>query len=185
MNPHDSQRNAARRLAWKLGSVGVLMFAFAVFVLPPLYDVACRLFGINGKTVNRTLAVAAAPDYTRALRVEFFANVYQGTPLEFTAPRPAVRAVHPGEVLEVTYRARNLSNEELWAQAVHSVAPGELARYVKTIACFCFTKQKFSPGEERTFTLAFSVSPELPPEHQVLSFSYTFFKLQSSPENSL
>ncbi len=182
MGTPDS-RGAVNRLAWKLGVAGVLMFAFAVFVLPPLYDAACRLLGLNGKTLNATPAIATAPDRRREMRVEFFASVYQGTPLQFEAPRPAVRALHPGAVMEVTYRARNLSDQVLWAQAVHSVAPGALARYVKTIACFCFEKQKFAPGEERVFTLAFSLSPELPPEHHVASFSYTFFKLQNPPEH--
>lgn len=182
MHPHESQRTV-KRLAWKLGVAGLLMFAFAVFALPPLYDAACRLLGLNGKTLNAAPAVAAAPDYTRTLRVEFFASVYQGTPLQFQAPRPAVRPLHPGAVMEVKYRARNVSDQVLWAQAVHSVAPGALARYVKTIACFCFEKQKFGPGEERVFTLAFSLSPELPPEQHVVSFSYTFFKLQNPPEN--
>lgn len=183
-----SRREPRRRTGWlavKLGLASVLMFGFAVFVLPPLYEIACDLLGINGKTLNRAPAAAATIDETRELQVEFFAAVYQGTPLQFEAPRPAVRKLHPGEVMEVTYRARNLSDEVLWAQAVHSVSPGEYARYVKTIACFCFDKQKFDPGEERVFTLAFSVSPEIPPESYVLSFSYTFFKLQSPPEQSL
>ena len=182
MRAPDSPRRV-RRLAWKLGLASVLMLAFAVFAMPPLYDAACRLLGINGKTLNATPAVAAAPDRARELRVEFLASVYRGTPLEFYAPHPAARQMHPGEVMEVKYRARNLTDKALWAQAVHSVSPGELAKYVKTIACFCFEKQKFGPGEERTFTLAFSVSPELPAEHHVLSFSYTFFKLQTPPED--
>lgn len=182
MGAPDSPR-AVRRLVWKLGFASVLMLAFAVFAMPPLYDAACRLLGINGKTLNATPAVAAAPDRSRELRVEFFASVYQGTPLQFETPRPPVRRLHPGDVMEVKYHARNLTDNALWAQAVHSVSPGELAKYVKTIACFCFEKQKFGPGEERTFTLAFSVSPELPAEHHVLSFSYTFFKLQNPPED--
>lgn len=177
--------NGTRRLVWKLGLASALMFGFAVFVLPPLYEIACDLLGINGKTLNQAPAVSAQPDETRELSVEFFAAAYQGTPLEFEAPRPAVRKLHPGEVMEVTYRARNLSDEVLWAQAVHSVSPGEYARYVKTIACFCFDKQKFEPGEERVFTLAFSISPEIPAESYVLSFSYTFFKLENPPEQSL
>lgn len=182
MHTADSTRRI-KRSVWKLGLASVLMFAFAVFALPPLYDAACRLFGINGKTLNTSPAVVAAPDQTRELRVEFLASVYQGTPLEFTAPHPPVRQLHPGEVLEVTYRARNLTDQVLWAQAVHSISPGELARYAKIIACFCFDKQKFAPGEERTFTLAFSISPELPPDRHVLSFSYTFFKLRNAPED--
>jgi cytochrome c oxidase assembly protein Cox11 len=37
-------------------------------------------------------------------------------------------------------------------------------------------------GEERLLTLAFTVSPQLPPEQETLSISYTFFKLENPSE---
>jgi len=157
------------------------MFSFAVFVLPPLYDAACRLFGINGKTLNAAPS-AVAIDRTRDVTVEFLANVYAGTPLEFHPPHPPARAVHPGSRTVVAYTARNLTHRPLWAQAVHSISPGEVGRYLTAIECFCFKQQKFEPGEKRELTFAFSVSPELPREYSTLSVSYTFFKLTAPPE---
>jgi cytochrome c oxidase assembly protein subunit 11 len=177
-------RHRATRSAAKLGLAGALMFAFAVFVLPPLYDAACRLLGINGKNVTVQAAPAAVVDRSRLVDVEFVANVYQGTPLLFEAPSPAKRQVHPGEIVEVSYRARNLSDRVLWAQAVHSIIPGRYGRHVNVLACFCFQNQKFEPGEERTLTFGFTVSPELPPEQSTLSVSYTFFKLENPPEGN-
>lgn len=179
-----TERRAVAPLAWKLGLASTLMFALAVFAFPPLYDAACRLLGINGKNMNAASAVTAV-DRSRLVDVEFLANVYRAhdTPLVFDAPRPYKRQIHPGEIIEVTYRARNTSPEVLWAQAVHSISPGPVSRYVKAIACFCFTKQKFEPGETRALTFAFSLSPEMPREQRTLSVSYTFFKLEHPPEH--
>lgn len=160
------------------------MFGFAVFVLPPLYDAACRLLGLNGRNITVQAAPAASVDRSRTVSVEFVANVYEGTPLEFEAPTPAIRRVHPGEIVEVSYRARNLTEQTLWAQAMHNIVPGRYGRHVNVLACFCFDNQKFEPGEERTLTFGFTVSPELPPEQRTLSVSYTFFKLENPPEES-
>ena len=159
-----------------------LMFGFAWFVMPPLYDIACRAFGINGKSLSGAPAAVSATDTTRDVTVEFLANVYQVTPLEFRAPRPYKVGVHPGQHTVVAYIARNLTDRPLWAQAVHSISPGETGKYVNAVECFCFKQQKFAPGEERKLTFAFSVSPKLPREHHVLSVSYTFFKLDHPPE---
>jgi cytochrome c oxidase assembly protein subunit 11 len=176
------QRRRVRRTIWRLALFVPLMFGFAWFVMPPLYDIACRAFGINGKSLSGAPAAVSATDTTRDVTVEFLANVYQGTPLEFRAPRPYKVGVHPGQHTVVAYIARNLTDRPLWAQAVHSISPGETGKYVNAVECFCFKQQKFAPGEERKLTFAFSVSPQLPPEYSTLSVSYTFFKLTDPPE---
>lgn len=172
-----------RRTALKLGLIAVAMLGFAVFALPPLYDLACRVFGINGKNLNAGAVQSQGVDRVREVTVEFVANVYQGTPLEFQAPSPFKVSVHPGQLTVVTYLARNLTDRPLWAQAVHSISPGEVSKYVTAVECFCFKKQKFEPGEERKLSFAFSVSPQLPPRYSTVSVSYTFFKLNNPPED--
>lgn len=181
MSARELSKN--RRTALKLSLVAVAMLGFAVFALPPLYDLACRMFGINGKNLSVSAAQSQAVDRSRDVGVEFLANVYQGTPLEFRAPSPFKVSVHPGQLTVVTYLARNLTDQPLWAQAVHSISPGEVSKYVTAVECFCFKKQKFEPGEERKLTFAFSVSPQLPPRYPTLSVSYTFFKLNNPPED--
>ena len=179
------QRRRVRRIVWRLALFVPLMFGFAWFVMPPLYDIACRVLGINGKNLSIGAAQSQAVDRSREVTVEFLANVYQGTPLEFRAPRPYKVGVHPGQHTVVAYIARNLTDRPLWAQAVHSISPGETGKYVNAVECFCFKQQKFAPGEARSLTFAFSVSPQLPPEYSTLSVSYTFFKLTDPPERKL
>jgi len=83
--------------------------------------------------------------------------------------------VHPGQIYETHFRARNLTASPLTAQAVPSVAPGAAARYFKKFECFCFTSQQFAANEELTLKLSFMVAAELPADVDTLSLSYTYF----------
>jgi len=162
-----------RHLALKLAGLGAAMFAFG-FALVPLYDVFCEITGFGGKTASAATVVVEAPDPNRTVRVEFLASVARGAPWEFS-PEVSHMDVHPGQVYETRFSARNLTGATLVAQAVPSVAPGAAARYFNKTECFCFTSQEFQPHEERELALAFLVAPELPAHVDTLSLSYTYF----------
>lgn len=162
-----------RYLALKVVALAVAMFAFG-FALVPLYDVFCAITGFGGKTAGVAVAVVEAPDPNRSVRVEFLAQVARGTPFELT-PEVSHLDVHPGQLYETHFRARNLTGSPLEAQAVPSVAPGPAARYFHKAECFCFTTQQFEPHQELDLKLAFAVAPELPEHVDTLSLSYTYF----------
>jgi cytochrome c oxidase assembly protein subunit 11 len=162
-----------RHLVVKVAAIAVAMFAFG-FALVPLYDVFCAITGYGGKTAAAAVAVVEDPDPSRTVRVEFLASVARGTPFEL-APEISHMDVHPGQLYETHFRARNLTGAPLTAQAVPSVAPGPAARYFNKAECFCFTSQQFEPHEELTLKLAFMVATELPAHVDTLSLSYTYF----------
>jgi cytochrome c oxidase assembly protein subunit 11 len=162
-----------RYLVAKVAAIAVAMFAFG-FALVPLYDVFCAVTGFGGKTASAAVAVVETPDPSRTVRVEFLASVARGTPFEL-APEISHMDVHPGQLYETHFRARNLTGSPLAAQAVPSVAPGVAARYFNKAECFCFTSQQFEPHEELTLKLAFMVATELPQHVDTLSLSYTYF----------
>ncbi len=108
------------------------------------------------------------------MRVEFLASVARGAPFTLE-PEVSHLEVHPGQLYETHFRARNLTGSTLTAQAVPSVAPGAAARYFNKVECFCFTSQEFAPHEELTLKLAFMVATELPAHVDTLSLSYTYF----------
>jgi cytochrome c oxidase assembly protein subunit 11 len=166
-----------RYLALKVAAIGVAMFAFG-FALVPLYDVFCALTGFGGKTATAAVAVVEEPDASRTVRVEFLASVARGTPFTLE-PEVSHMEVHPGQLYETHFRARNLSGSQLTAQAVPSVAPGPAARYFNKAECFCFTTQEFASHEERSLKLAFMVAAELPAHVDTLSLSYTYFTAQN------
>ena len=111
-----------RYLALKVAGIGVTMFAFG-FALVPLYDVFCAITGFGGKTATAAVGVVEKPDPSRTVRVEFLASVARGTPFTLE-PEVSHLEVHPGQLYETHFRARNLTGSPLTAQAVPSVAPG-------------------------------------------------------------
>lgn len=163
-----------RPLAFRLVLLAGGMFAFG-FALVPLYDLMCQVTGLGGKTSGTAAVVEeAVADPNRTVTVEFVAMVNEQAPWEF---RPAVTSleVHPGQLYNTTFFARNLTSRQLVGQAVPSVAPGEAARHFQKTECFCFTSQQFAPGEGRDMGLQFMVDPKLPAHVDRLTLSYTFF----------
>jgi len=166
------QRHAG--LVGRLFALAGAMFMFG-FLLVPLYDVLCAVTGIGGRPADTPAVVTAEqPDMERTITVEFVATVNDYGPWEF---RPAVASlqVHPGQLYETSFFARNLTQQHLVGQAVPSVAPGTAAKHFRKTECFCFTAQEFEPGEGRDMGVTFMVAPELPAHVDRVTLSYTFF----------
>jgi cytochrome c oxidase assembly protein subunit 11 len=166
---NENRVDANRRVVKRLSLVVLAMFGFG-FALVPLYDVFCDITGINGKTgrIELEAALGKEVDAERTVTVEFLSSVHSDLPWDF---KPSIRRikVHPGEVTEVTYLARNQTDDAVAGQAVPSVAPGQASKYFNKTECFCFTRQTLGPKEEKLMPLRFVVDPELPEEVGILS----------------
>lgn len=172
----ETVAQANQRLVRRLLLVVVGMFGFG-FAMVPIYDVLCQVTGLNGKTRNEAVAATPGPvDSQRTVTVEFVANLNAGAPWQF-APVVARLEVHPGEFYRTSFFARNLTDQTLVGQAIPSVAPGPAARHFQKIECFCFNRQEFKPGEGRDMPVVFRLDPDLAPEVNTVTLSYTFFKL--------
>ena len=160
------------------------MFAFG-FLLVPIYDVFCQITGVGGKvdTTRAVLAHDEIADESRLITVEFVGNVNEYAPWEFH-PTVISMKVHPGQLYDATFFARNLTNRDIVGQAVPSVAPGVAAKYFRKTECFCFTAQNFAAEEARTMPIRFSVDPKLPDHIDRLTLSYTFFVNQTLASES-
>jgi cytochrome c oxidase assembly protein subunit 11 len=166
-------RRSNRSLTLRLGALAVAMFGFG-YLLVPLYYVLCDITGIGGRTSD---AVAAAPrvvDEHRRVTVEFVATVNEYAPWEFR-PETTTLEVEPGKLYDATFLARNLSEQAITGQAVPSVAPGEDAKYLKKIECFCFRAQDFAPSESRDLKVRFYLDPALPAFVDHITLSYTMY----------
>ena len=163
-------------MAWRLVLVAVFFSGFG-FALVPLYDVICRLTGLNG----RTNAVAIVPsqntqiDTSRWVTVEFLTHTMPGVGLSF-APEQFSMRVHPGEIIHTNYVVKNPDAEVFVGQAVPSVTPAVAAPYFQKIECFCFNQQTFQPGEVRTMPVVFVINPEMSRDLGTVTLSYTFFE---------
>lgn len=162
------------RLIFRLTVMAACMFAFG-FLLVPLYEVMCRITGIGGRTNAEAATVSATQDVSdRLITVEFVAVLNEQAPWEF---RPTVSSiqVHPGQLYDTAFFARNLTDGVLVGSAVPSVAPGQAAKHFIKTQCFCFTQQNFTAGEGRDMGVQFMVDPALPEFIDRITLSYTFF----------
>lgn len=172
---------ANKRLAWKLVLV-VIASAGLGFAMVPLYDVFCRVTGLNGKTggaVSAQTVQTARVDSSRLIIVDLSANVMPGLSWEFGAKKARLE-VHPGQITTTTFYAKNATNQPITGHAVPSVSPGWVAEYFKKIECFCFQEQRLSSGESKEFGLTFFISPDLPKEVSSIALSYSFFPTEGS-----
>ena len=168
-----------RVLAAKLLSFAAAMFAFGLFVLPPLYDVFCEITGFGGRTNSTAVAADERTDLTRTVRVEFMTTVNGYAPWAFSADHDSME-VHPGKLYFATFTATNHAATSKVTQAVPSVAPVSANKYFKKIECFCFTRQEFAAHEARPLPLQFIVDPDLPAHVDTITLSYTLFETENT-----
>ena len=166
----ENSRLTLKLLGFALGAFG---FGFA---LVPLYEVLCEVTGFgNQKGLQQaSTVVAAAPDDTRTVTVEFIAELPSVGSWEF---RPVIRSmqVHPGRLYETDYVATNLTGRDTVAHAVPNVAPGKATAYFRKTECFCFIPQPFAKGEQKVMPVRFIVDPSMPRQLDRITLSYVFY----------
>jgi len=155
---------------------GMCLFVVA---LVPLYNVFCDITGINGKTRGQALYQNVEIDKERIVTIEFLTNVNRGMPWDFE-PRMKSIEVHPGELNEVRFYAKNRSKFDIVGQSVPSVSPGEAALYLNKTECFCFDKQRLAAGEEVEMPMKFYLDTDIPKDITRLTLSYQLFNVTES-----
>ncbi len=160
----------------KLSSLAVAMFVFAMWVMPPLYDLFCEVAGLNGKTKGQATvaAVSAEVDKSRVVKVQFVAINNEEMPWGFQ-PKEFVVDVHPGEAAVTHFLASNPTADIMVGQAVPSMVPSNATDYFHKTECFCFNKQVLGPGEEAELGLRFIVDQDLPKGVSTITLSYSLF----------
>jgi cytochrome c oxidase assembly protein subunit 11 len=166
----------------RLTIAAVLMFGFG-FALAPLYDVFCKITGLNGKvTQNGPLTKTVVIDTSRNIRVQLIAVNNEGMPWTF-GPKTDEISVHPGEQRLTHYIASNPTARPMVARAVPSVAPSEAAQYVHKISCFCFEAQPLASLATQEMPLVLMIDPELPTHIRTITLSYTLFDITEQSQN--
>ena len=160
------------------GMIVVSMLAFGfTFALVPLYRIACeKVFGVR---LERGAAVqgdaVASVRSARIVTVQFDGTVNSKLPWRFQPKQMSMR-VHPGQMYEAAYIARNNSDHAIVGSATPSIAPALASKYFVKTECFCFTAQTLAAGESREMPVRFIVDPDLPEDTTSLTLFYTFFK---------
>jgi cytochrome c oxidase assembly protein subunit 11 len=170
-----SSLRSNRRLLIVLLAVAVGMFGFG-YALVPVYNMFCKLTGLNGKTgrISENAAVLAQVDRGRSVTVEFVTTLNASLPWDFYGKVRKMQ-VHPGEINQTSFYARNNADHTIVGQAIPSVSPGLAAQYFNKTECFCFTQQTLKAGEARDMRVRFVVDARLPRNIDTITLSYTFF----------
>ena len=185
MNEPASMQRQNRSLTGKLWLFVAGSFAFG-FALVPLYRVLCQVTGFGdqkllSEATNPVTAanaanapVAVGADESRTVTVEFMANLPTVGNWEFRPLQTALQ-IHPGQLYEARFIARNLTGHDTVAQAVPNIAPGEAASWFHKTQCFCFSPQSFKKGEQRVLPVRFFIDRALPVYVDRVTLSYTFY----------
>jgi len=169
-----NQRTSNRRLVTIMVAVVVVMFGFG-YALVPIYNVFCKVVGLNGKTggpVNYYKSTYI--DKSRSITVEFMSVNNNYLPWDF---RPMQKKIHinPGAITRVSYYARNNTDHPMTIQAIPSVTPGYAAKYLKKTECFCFTRTTLKAHEVVKLPILFHLDTHLPKKVKQISLGYTLF----------
>lgn len=166
-----------------LAAVGMFGFGFA---LVPLYDVFCEITGLNGKVDGQATYEAATVevDTSRKVIVQFVAHNNADMPWTFR-PVQAQIEVHPGELTEVAFYARNPTGNAMVAQAVPTITPWEAADYMHKTECFCFSQQTLAAGESVDMPLMFYIDQDIPAHVHKLTLSYALFDVTKNYQSTL
>ena len=155
----------------------VFMFGFG-YGLVPLYDVFCKITGLNGKTIrvteniNREVIVS-----DRLVKVQFDANINGDLPWTLK-PNQRIMRVQPGKFYEAVYTVKNIKDKDIVGQAIPSVSTQIASLYFKKAECFCFVNQLLKAGETKEMLVRFEVDKDLPEDVEELTLSYTFFRVK-------
>jgi cytochrome c oxidase assembly protein subunit 11 len=158
------------------------MIVFAIFIMPPLYDLFCDVTGLNGKTGSALSADQANTfgiDTSRRIKVQFLATNNENMPWEFR-PQISSITVHPGEPTVVNYIAENNTRIDMVAQAIPSVVPFKAANYFHKTECFCFNQQPLASGKSAELGLSFIVYVDIPKHIKTITLSYTLFYITTT-----
>lgn len=182
--PKTTNKAARQRSLLEMAVFTLAMFGFG-FAMVPLYNALCELTGLNGRDSGMLVAsaVAAEPDLSREVTVQFLTVVNGGSEWQFR-PEVSQIKVHPGEFTTVNFVAENMRDQDVVGQAVPAVTPGKAARHVKKTECFCFNQQPFKAREKKIMPVRLMLERDLPKDLNTVTLSYTFFDVTELAQQS-
>jgi cytochrome c oxidase assembly protein subunit 11 len=176
--PEQRMRHNKRVALWCAGFT-VLMIG-AAYAAVPLYNMLCRLTGLDGTTQVSEGNFKGVID--RQMTVRFDSNV--DSALNWQVKPAAARTEKIGTVETVNYVAHNASDKPITGMATFNVTPETTGLYFNKIECFCFTEQTLQPGETVEMPVTFFVDPDIAADTKLdsirdITLSYTFYAVPS------
>lgn len=147
------------------------------FAAAPFYSAFCRATGYEG--APQRVEGGALTEGGRTLRVAFDTNVAPGLNWRL-APETEAINIRVGKTATVYFRAENLSDKEVGANATFNVTPEVSGAWFDKVKCFCFTEQRLGPHETAEWPVVFFLDPKLESDPSMarvdsITLSYTLF----------
>ncbi|MEE4294688.1 MAG: cytochrome c oxidase assembly protein [Xanthomonadales bacterium] len=183
----ETKHRKNRKTGLRLAALVVLMFGFG-FALVPLYELVCEVTGIEtleqrrqAKNMRQDVEEAGLQAQGRSITVRFDVTVNPSLPWSVT-PEIRKMEVEPGKSYRVDFQAVNRSGKAVTGQAIPSIVPWQASNYFAKMECFCFNNQTLEGNETVAMPLQFIVSPDLPPNINSLTLSYSVMKIGDHEE---
>ena len=172
--PPASPQGLSPMAVMALFMLPVAMLLIGLFVFRPLYSMWCQLSNSGLRPNNAAVAAALSVHTGRFVTVYFGAKVYDDLPVRFWGDRDHVE-VEVGTDGSTAYHFKNLSDHVVRLRPVHGLSPSDAVPAFGMKVCFCFNDQVLQPGEEKTYPVIFTFSPQLDERIHTVSLDYFLF----------
>tara|TARA_B100000965_G_C19572756_1_gene749898 strand:- start:154 stop:624 length:471 start_codon:yes stop_codon:yes gene_type:complete len=95
-----------------------------------------------------------------SIKFKLITSTHKDLPWQFNTQNSSLK-IKIGEVTNIEYTIKNLSNKKTSGIASFAFYPKELKTYITKIDCFCYEKQILNAGESRKFILTVMIDPEV------------------------
>ena len=121
------------------------------------------------------------------INFKLIANTHTNLPWEFKPIKPLIE-IKIGEIINIDYIVKNLSDKKTSGIASFNYYPRELDAYISKIQCFCYEIKTLNAGEEDKYTLTMMIDPKVTKDIKTKSIKkaiiqFTFFNSENYKEN--
>ena len=121
------------------------------------------------------------------INFKLIANTHTNLPWEFKPIKPLIE-IKIGEIINIDYIVKNLSDKKTSGIASFNYYPRELDIYISKIQCFCYEIKTLNAGEEDKYTLTMMIDPKVTKDIKTKSIKkaiiqFTFFNSENYKEN--
>ena len=151
---------------------------YYLIILIVIFSIIILLIFNNNKRAAKDL---------HSINFKLIANTHTSLPWEFK-PVKSLIEIKIGEVTNVEYVVKNLSDKKTSGIASFNYYPRELDSYISKIQCFCYEIKTLNAGEEDKYTLIMMIDPKVTKDSKTKSIKeaimqFTFFDSVNYKEN--
>tara|TARA_B100001750_G_C15303240_1_gene493382 strand:+ start:330 stop:830 length:501 start_codon:yes stop_codon:yes gene_type:complete len=121
------------------------------------------------------------------INFKLITSTHESLPWEFKPVKPLIK-IKIGEVVNVEYVVKNISDKKTSGIASFAYYPKELDPYINKIECFCYEVKTLKSGEQARYVLTMMIDPKVTKDIKTKTIKeaimqFTFFDSKNYKEN--